>query len=343
MSEQYSIPDIQQSYKWMGHQKWTELNAYHKDYKPGKEYFHENLQKKALPVVWYANTEQAILDFVIKHHELYMVCMGINERSQIYKNQRGYARSAFEREIEVSRNMMLDLDIQSTIISKEHLAQVELFFKQTDQYFLDQKINVPAQAFTGRGFHLLFAYPLIKVSEQIYIAQKQKVFSQQFKSAFRRELDDLEVKVDSTFDLRRMTRVYGTKKPSLGIISRFYGGERKEDKALGEYLINLENSEPNLEQRVVETTTELPPVFTAFLERDNRLQELWKGEKKADGADFSKSGFDFSIIKYLIKNNMITDIKILGDILAHRPNGAVQGSGKGEAYIKHTIANAIKG
>jgi len=342
MKNNYSTSDILQSIDWMGFQKWIELNAYHKDYQPGKHHFQENLKNKTLPIVWYANTKQAVVNFVMKYWISYMVCIGINERPQILRNKNGYARSAYEREIEVSRNMMMDLDIRSKNVSKEHLAQVELFFKQSDQYFLDQNLQPPTQAFTGRGYHLLFAYPSVKVAEHPTIAQQQKMFTEQFKSSYKRELDNLEVRVDSTFDLRRMTKIYGTAKPSVGVVSTFYGKKRKEDNALKEYLLNLKVSEQNLEHRVVQQNNNLPQLFTALLERDVRLQELWRGEGKTDGSDISRSGFDFSLIKYLLHNGMITDIKILSDILTHRPNGAVQGSGKGEAYIKHTIANAIK-
>ena len=338
----YILEDITKSYHWLGHKPYlTELNAYHPDYQPGKEYFKENLKNKTLPKVWYANSQKAVLEFVVRYALSHMVCFGINPRPQIFKNTHGYARSAYEKEIEISQNMFMDLDVQSKQVTKKHIAQLELFFEQFDQYFLDQKLNVPVKAFTGRGFHLLFPYSTVKVSEHPDIAKKQKVFAEQFKSAYQRELDDLEVRIDSTFDLRRMSRIYGTQKPNVGIVSKFYGEKRKEDPALRDYLLNLHIPEPNLEHQVLETNNELPQLFKALLERDKRLQELWRGEGKSAGSDVSRSGYDMSLCCRLLKLG-ITDFQILAIALSNRPNGAVQGSGKGESYIKHTIANAIK-
>jgi hypothetical protein len=61
----------------------------------------------------------------------------------------------------------------------------------------------PERAFTGRGYHILFAYPRITipgVPEQ-----------------YRQRLAPLECRVDSTFELRRRVCVYGTSKLAVGI------------------------------------------------------------------------------------------------------------------------------
>src|SRR5579872_2392752 len=56
---------------------------------------------------------------------------------------------------------------------------------------------------------------------------------------FNRLYGDFCTGADSTQDLRRMVRCYGTGKPGVGVVSRFYGRERVEDAALRDYLLGL--------------------------------------------------------------------------------------------------------
>jgi hypothetical protein len=54
-----------------------------------------------------------------------------------------------------------------------------------------------------------------------------------------------------------------------------------------------------------------------------------------------RTGYDFSLVKECMQKG-ITDVVVLATFLKLRPEGAVQKSGKGDSYMRLTIANAIK-
>ena len=104
--------DIVCSYRWLGHTGYTELNAFHPDYKPEREHFEWNKRHQTFPRVWYARDESTLLDFVRKNAQSRMVCYGINPRPAIFRNSRGYGRAARDSEIQVSQNLILDFDFE---------------------------------------------------------------------------------------------------------------------------------------------------------------------------------------------------------------------------------------
>jgi hypothetical protein len=340
MSKKYVIEDVIKSFQWLGHKSVTELNAYHLDYRPGPENFEHNLKHKAFPRIWYTRKKEELVNFVLKYHSSRICCYSLNPRKRILKNDKGYPQSAKESEIEVSQNLLLDFDFVGREVRKERVADFELFLQKADEYFLNLGLQPPVRAFTGRGYHLLFPYPEIKVSECPDIKSRLRNFCEQFYNAYRQELERLEVKLDKTQDLRRMVKIYGTAKPDVGIISRFYGGERVEDEALRDYLLRMEVAQPHLGGLTLMSAEGLPRWFSSLLEIDSRLNELWSGRGKSDGTDMSRTGFDYSLIKRLL-NLGYRNIDDLCTILALRPEGAVQKSGKGRQYVLKTIANAL--
>lgn len=333
----YALQDVITSYRWLGHQGFTELNAYHRDYQPGPENFDWNLKHNLFPVVAYTRSEQGVAGFVRKYHDYRMLCYGLNPRPRMFENDNRRPRSAREHEIEISQNLLIDIDVASKQPSAAQIAELGDAVKRADDCFLDQGLNAPVKAFTGRGYHQLFAFPEISVTECPDIASRLRQFSEGFKSTYGRELAAFDARVDSTHDLRRMVKIYGTAKPQVGIISKFYGSERLEDERLRAYLLGLE---PQQERNIaLRTSGELPPWFETVLQRDARTRELWSGSGKLAG-DTSRSGYDYSLVLRLMGLGY-TDISDLATVLALRPEGAVQKSGKGDSYIRHTIANVI--
>ena len=151
--------------------------------------------------------------------------------------------------------------------------------------------------------------------------------------------------IDFNPDLARVAKIYGTRKPGSKQISRFYGNDRMEDKALLEYLLSLQvesNAQKSRGKRGelrIKTYESLPPVFLEMLEKDTELAKLWNGTGKESG-DTSRSGYDMSLLHSCIRHG-ITDVKALATILALRENGAVRGSGKGDEYIRLTVMKAL--
>ena len=158
------------------------------------------------------------------------------------KNSRGYPRATLDSEIEAAQNLLLDFDFNS-IPTQEQRTEFAQFLQRSHEYIQDLGLRIPAWAFTGRGYHLLFGYRPIRVAECPDIAARLKQFRHQFLNAHRRDLQALEAKLDNTQDLRRMARVYGTAKPEVGILSEFHGGERVEDAVLRQYLLEVKVQE----------------------------------------------------------------------------------------------------
>lgn len=342
-----SIDDICTSYRWLGHApgEHTELLALHADYRPGREHREWNRAHSAYPRVAYAQSEHDVLGFVRRYHAERMVCFGLNPRPDAFRNEQGYARSAFEHEIAVSQSALFDYDIKDRRITKAQVQALERFLDFSDDYFQDLGLNVPVRGYSGRGFHQLFAYPAIQVAGCPDIALRLRCFAAGFAAAFEDELTMLNAVLDpTTYDLRRVVRIYGTAKPRVGIVSRFSGGERIEDAALARYLRELTLPKPSAMQYgdkvVLNIADTLPASFTALLAENGRLKALWQGEGKAENADTSCSGYDFSLACHLLSAGY-RNVDELATVLALRPDGCFQQSGKGEFYIRRTIANAL--
>ncbi len=135
-----------------------------------------------------------------------------------------------------------------------------------------------------------------------------------------------------------LAKIYGTRKPGGIRVSRFYGGSRREDERLKQYLLGL-SVEPR-DDVAINVGGDLPYLFKELLSNDERAKQLWEGMGKTEG-DTSCSGYDFSLVKKCLRSG-ITDVKDLYRIVAMRPEGGVRASGKGDKYIRLTIANAIK-
>ncbi len=336
MSEKYSLGDVRNSFQWLGHKAYTELNAFHPRYKRGD--FEWNRENKSFPVIWYTRKAAEVVRFVVKYSASRTVCYGINPRPRIFKKDSGYVRSALEDEIEISQNLLFDFDLESAQITKAQIFACKEFFKRTEGYFRELGLLPPVRAFTGRGIHLLFAYPEIMVKEHQDIGERLKEFRCKFCFEHKRNLDSLELKLDKTQDLRRMVRIYGTAKPDVGIVSRFYGQERIEDEALRGYLLRLALPEPEVKKGVLKIGSELPQWFQKLLETDKQIHALWSGTGKPGNTDRSRSGFDYSLAKRLIWLGY-RNIDELATILALRPDAGVRE--KGEQYIRRTIGKAI--
>lgn len=325
--------DIARSHQWLGHDGYfTELNAIHPAYRHGDRQW--NAAHNAYPIVRYAKTTAEVVGFANQYAMTHMVCCGINPRQEPLSNDYGRPRSAREIEITVSQNILFDIDLKS----REHLAALEELLQGTKEYFAGRGFLQPATAYTGRGYHLLFAYEPIRVSECPDISARINEFRQEFAQAYRQALAAIDATIDPTFDLRRMTRLYGTAKPEIGIISKFFGNERREDERLREYLLAIPMRQKNTSTYELRIKDNLPTWFSCLLSSDQHLQEIWNGKGKPDGTDTSRSGFDFTITKYLLRHGH-HDLDELATIIARRPNGAAME--KGIAYIKRTIANAI--
>jgi len=349
-----SLEEVCKSYRCLGLEGGlTEVVALHPGYRPGAEHVAWNKEHQTFPRTAYVTGEQALLRFIDEHYGngKRMICMSLNPRSQVFRNERGFPRGAYEAEIEVSQNMLFDFDGKQPA-SPQATAAYQEFFKEARLHFQGEGLKPPTYAETGRGFHFLFAYPAISARAHADIAERIASFTDRFRDDFHKELAALKVTLDRTHDLRRMVRVYGTAKPSVGINSKLYGRERVEDEVLAVHLLGLQVSErskpigvggnPLYGASLVSIYDRVPVVVESLIKRDEKLRDLWEGRNKPENSDISGSGYDYSIVRRLIVLG-VRDIDVLSTAIAHRPGSSYRENGKDEQYLRRTVAAALTG
>ena len=341
MAENYRLDDVVQSHNWLGHRGgYTEMLAVHPNYRPGQQNYEYNYQHKTFPRVAYAQNEKSVVDFVLKYWKSYMVCYSLNPRTKRLLNNKGYPRSAKEDEVDISQSLLFDFDFQNKNVEPTRLADLELFLEKANEYFLDFGMRPPEKAFSGNGYHAVFAYPAINVKNCPDISSRLKQFAENFRSEYQSELNRLEAKLDpSTFKLSQMIKVYGSAKPKVGIVSRFYGDKRTPNKRLGEYLLQMKLPEPEQGNYLFSANKELPPLFLQLLDKDQNLKSLWAGNGKTKG-DTSASGIDYSVACKLLQLGF-KDIDDISNIIANRPGGGFEKRNKDEMYLRRTISAAL--
>ena len=338
----YNLRDVYSAARYFSHgdNGVSELVALHKDFKPGRESFKENKANSSFPKIWYSRRPGAFVKFVQEYYKDHMCCVGVNPRPKAFKTERGYNRSAPDADIEQVTHFYFDIDFEGKNPTDMQLADLRLALMTMEPFYQDQGFQTPTLNYSGNGYHIIHKLPPVSVSEHSDIKQRQQYFRGQFQARFSGELSRLECIVDNTLDLSRKIKLPGTKKPGHARLSSLEYVNHKPDKALRAYLLNLDiqpKDDAPLEIRV----EQMPERFVTLLEQDQIIRNLWNGEGKTSG-DTSRSGYEYSLICRCLKQG-ITDINDLYAILAIRPDGSVQAAGKGEKYVRNTIANAIKG
>ena len=331
----YCLSDVHRGFRWLGHQSYTELGAFHPAYRQGGEWTSWNRRHNAFPKIHYVKSLGDVTGFVRRYAGTHLVCWSLNPRESVLRAPGGHPRSTRNREVAVSQNLLLDFDFQGERVTVDRIASFEHFASQVDTYCRDQGFATPARAFSGRGYHLLLAYPPVLVRDHPDIAARLGHLRDELASTFREQLARLEVSVDRTQGLAQRVKVYGTAKLGHRVLSRFYASRRVEDVALRDYLLGLELPRRTTNEH---STRDRPAWLARVLARDELVRDLWNGEGKQTG-DTSRSGFDFSLIQRLARLGY-THPEELATVLSARGDGAARR--KGPAYIRRTIANALK-
>jgi len=136
-----------------------------------------------------------------------------------------------------------------------------------------------------------------------------------------------------------MVKIYGTAKPEVGNISRFYGDERVEDEYLLEHLLRMEIASRG-PKVYLDVGDEISDSVANVLRSDSEIKQLWEGKGKPQDSDTSRTGYDYSLVKRLLGTG-VKNLDDLATVLALRPEGAVKKSSKDERYILRTIGNAL--
>ena len=253
--------------------------------------------KPKYPRIAYARTVNDVARFAGRYEGRHTVCYSLNPRPRVFKNARGFPRSACESDIETAQNVLFDFGFDD-LATEKGVQALEALLSRSDEYFRDQRLQPPARAFSGAGYHLLFALPELSVAHHPELRRQLTTFRNNYASNFKHELRRLGVRLDNTQDLRRVVKIYGTAKPG-GAVSRFYGGHRVEDPRLAEYILSLPVMTSGRGIRLNPGST-LPPWFPSLLSLDERLSRLWEGRGKPVGTDQSRSGLDYSVVRRLL-------------------------------------------
>ncbi len=336
-SPTYSEPDIRMGFAYLGHNLFTQLDAI-------------DTQRKRPTITEFARTADETVSFVKKNAGERLLVWGTNERPEILIYDYGRPRSARNTDIKKVTNVLIDIDIESDTVSAAQLNELERFIKYDAwHWFSDQGFQRPAYSITGRGVHIKCTPPPISVADYPDIAERTKYFGMsEFGSDHKTKLDGLEARIDNTFDIRRMERIDGTAKPEIGYVSHFHGGLRADDEQLSIHLLGMpappkpaHSFEPMYGAKLLTVHNCMPTIVEQLLKRDPKLRAYWEGAGKTYG-DTSPSGYDMSVVRALMVRG-VTDTSDLASALACRPNGSVQKSGKGEDYIRRTIARGLAG
>ena len=335
----YFREDVHQFYRCLGHRSdaFTEFRAI-------------DLTGKKHPIVRYVRDAEKLELLVDKTHRDYMPCVGINERAAVQRNDREYPIASKERDIKVSQHVLLDFDSVATNHSELLQSERDLYFQNEFADYCRDLGFLPASmlASSGNGNHAYFSYRPISAADHHDMSTRLKRWMAEVANDQKDELDRLELKLDtSTADLCRVAKIEGTGKPG-GPVSRLIYANRQEDEALRDYLLSMpmevreEHFKPMYGATTLVVYDQVPPIFGSLLQRDKRLRDLWEGRGKSKNMDTSGSGYDLSLVRRAMILG-IQDISMLATILAHRPNGSVKNNGKGEEYLRRTIAKALTG
>jgi hypothetical protein len=329
--------DVQRGYAYLGLQKaYAEVTVLHPKYR--KADAASNREHDAWPRTAYVTSIDGLVALVREYAGARTLLYGINPRPSVLAHPDGRLRSAKEADIAASQNLVLDLDLEGAP-SPERLNRLKAFLRLPDEYFLGLGLQRPVRAATGRGSHLLFAYPPILVRDYPGIRGALRGFRDEFVREFRHDLAALEVRVDNTQDLRRSVRVYGTSKPGVGVNSHLYATARMEDASVREYLLRRPTL-PAARPAAVLAKKDLPLWFEHLLATDDRVQALWHNTGKPEGSDQTTSGYDFSLLRDLVRRGYNSPDD-LATIIALRPEGSVARHQKSEEYVQRTVANAL--
>jgi hypothetical protein len=334
----YSVSDVRRGYDWLGFDgRLTELAVLSPLYRPGDRRW--NRRHESWPIIKYVSSLDELLLVVREYAGRRLLCYGINPRSEVLADRRGRLQSSTETALDSSQTLLLDFDLDGTV-SPSRLAALTRVLGRVDAYCASLGLQRGVRASTGRGSHLLFAYPPMAVRFCPDLRDRQARFRDGVFRAVRQDLSRLEARLDRTQDLRRMARVYGTPKPEVGVVSRFFATTRVEDPALREYLLSLPSRPPTTTTGAVAVVPggALPSWFTELLVVDGVVRNLWNGTGKPSGTDVSRSGYDYSLACHLITAGHSSPDE-LGTILSLRPGG---GAHKRVSYVSRTVNNALR-
>ncbi len=195
MNKDYLIEDIKLTYKILNHKGPSELRL---------------LKDEFFPIIRFAKNEEDFLKICIEFNNKRNVYVGIRDRKKDIKN-------AAKREDIVGLNLtVIDIDPlreknypsnESELKNAIHLSQ------KIKYYFIQNSFKSPYIAVTGNGASIFFVFPYTQINDdnRFEIEGGLYFFENFIREKFKKDLNELNLRIDSIYDLPRIVRVIGTK------------------------------------------------------------------------------------------------------------------------------------
>jgi hypothetical protein len=195
MNKDYLIEDIKLTYKILNHKGPSELRL---------------LKEGSFPIIRFANNEEDFLKICIEFNNKRNVYVGIRDRKKDIKN-------AAKREDIVGLNLTV-IDIDPLREKNYPSSEIELknaihLSQKIKDYFIQNGFKSPYTAVTGNGASIFFVFPYTQIDDdnRFEIEDGLYFFENFIREKFKKDFNELNLRIDSIYDLPRIVRVIGTK------------------------------------------------------------------------------------------------------------------------------------
>ena len=281
------------------------------------------------PTLLYIEPIEAITHRVNSLPNDHLILVGINPRPSNFVDSRERAK---DRDILVYKNVYFDFEPTA----EGQTADVKTFIKEFLEY-LETKYGLNSRsavvAFTGRGYHILFALPETdRTPMQIYTMFKAMYDGLLQDDVVRNLLSKYKVKWDQTFGPARKAKLYGTKKPLIGYMCSLF----PVTKRIISNILDVAEKFPVFPPKPQESVDlEFVHSFEDLWNRVNdklTLQAYHLGDVFVE--DQSRSGKDMAYANWLAGQGF-THSEIAEFLKRAEYN---RGKELSEAYLKHTLS-----
>lgn len=335
MIENFNIEDIKLTYKLLNHKGPTELRM---------------LKETLYPIVKFVKSEEKFLE----------LCLNFNEKRNIYvgiRDRRGDIRYPAKKEDIVGLNLtVIDIDPlrpKNLPSNEEELNRAIFLSEKIKNFFINLNFKPPFRAMTGNGVSLFFVLPYFFINdENRYDVEESLLWFENFiRDKFKKEIEELNLKIDNMYDLPRIVKVIGTKsikgiesedrphRVSYWIDKPF---SRDEDSSLLNFILN----------RGIERKELLKPIWLMqpIPYFGEKLNGEWIVEPKIDGwrlEIIKEKGKVFFFGRRLEKNpDWSNKLKISKSLFDNIPDGTILDcelySDKGRRYIPSLFSGTNK-
>jgi hypothetical protein len=277
-----------------------------------------------------------------------LVYAGLNPRPFRFQGKRKRAK---DEDIEIMARILFDVELdhkKGTDLAWENVVVLKPLVNCVADYFQERGWKRPIRVFSGNGYHLIPVLNPFPVGDGT--KQQVRKFFEEIREVIQRKAKELLPKqvcrVDSTYDLSRISKVAGTlsRKGTDKSLWRLavadprldrYGSPEPDEK-LSQYIqrIKIDESETKGERH----NTSLPENLANVINSDRELKRLWQENPRKGNGGQDRSLGDFIFVRKCLEMGVTSDDN-LQVLLIKRPVGKGRERQRGD-YIQRTIQRA---